>query len=212
MRIRPHWSASAFGPVLYFVVFVAFGNETDFTLFDKDGRPVANAVVFVNAEESAEKPTRQKAVVDQINKKFVPSVMVIQAGTEVEFPNSDSTSHHVYSFSRPNEFELPLYKSGTKPKVRFEQPGVVTLGCNIHDSMIGYIVVTGSSNFTVTDEFGRGTMPRDSASEQLLAWSPRIGATEPVPVARESSGRYLIDVGLRPDPEPASGSLAWEDY
>ena len=80
---------------------------------------------------------RSPVVIDQRDKVFVPVVTVIQTGTEVSFPNSDSVSHHVYSFAQPNTFELPLYKGKRSPTVQFDHAGVVTLGCNIHDSMVG---------------------------------------------------------------------------
>jgi hypothetical protein len=64
-------------------------------------------------------------------------VLPIAVGTEVRFPNHDQIHHHVYSFSRVKSFDLPLWKGEEAPPVLFDAPGVVKVGCNIHDWMMG---------------------------------------------------------------------------
>src|ERR1700704_3875919 len=71
--------------------------------------------------------------VDQVDKQFVPYVKAIFVGSTVRFPNSDNIRHQVYSFSQPKKFELPLYSGTDAPPIIFDKPGVVVLGCNIHD-------------------------------------------------------------------------------
>ena len=85
-----------------------------------------------------------REVVDQIDKEFVPYVKPVRTGSFVQFPNKDHIRHHVYSFSAPSKFELPLYMGTPAQPVLFDKPGVVKLGCNIHDWMIGYVYVTDS--------------------------------------------------------------------
>jgi plastocyanin len=108
-----------------------------------DGKPVADAVVIAVPETGAPprtgKPTIE--VVDQIGKEFTPYVKVVRVGSSVSFPNKDNVRHHVYSFSPAKTFELPLYKGTPAEPVQFDKPGVVRIGCNIHDWMIGYIYV-----------------------------------------------------------------------
>jgi len=70
------------------------------------------------------------------------------------FPNSDQIQHQVYSFSAPKTFKLSLYAGHKYPPVIFDRPGLVTLGCNIHDGMIGYIYVTDSPFFGRSDDAG----------------------------------------------------------
>jgi plastocyanin len=94
------------------------------------------------------------AILDQINLAFVPDIIVIPVGSTVEFPNSDSVSHQIYSFSPTKRFQLPLYHGKPYPPVHFDQAGVVTLGCNIHDRMVGYIYVTDATYFGRTDAHG----------------------------------------------------------
>jgi hypothetical protein len=78
-----------------------------------------------------------KAIMDQVNLAFLPDVLVIPVHSTVQFPNSDAVGHQVYSFSSARQFQLPLYRGKPYPPVQFDQPGVVTLGCNIHDNMLG---------------------------------------------------------------------------
>jgi hypothetical protein len=118
----------------------------------------------------------ESAVMDQRNKQFVPHVLVVQKGASVLFPNSDTIGHHVYSFSKPNNFVLPLYTGDSHDPVIFDHDGVVMLGCNIHDHMLGYIVVVDTDVFGITDESGSVLLRvADSASGYVAnIWSPRI--------------------------------------
>ena len=83
-----------------------------------DGKPVADAVVFVQESSVTPPSATRSAVMDQIDKTFVPGVLPIMVGTRVRFPNHDQIQHHVYSFSRTKTFELPLYKGEDAGPVR----------------------------------------------------------------------------------------------
>ena len=85
---------------------------------------------------------------------FVPDVLVVQTGTAVDFPNSDQVRHQVYSFSGAKTFQLALYAGRAHAPVVFDRTGLVTLGCNIHDSMLGHIWVTDSPWFGRTGANG----------------------------------------------------------
>jgi len=138
----------------------------------QDGKPIANAVVFV--QEPASLPpaaTASPAIMDQFNKTFVPEMLPIAVGTQVRFPNRDQIRHHVYSFSRPKRFELPLYKGEDAPPVLFDKPGVVKIGCNIHDWMSAIILVLPNDHFAVTKEDGTFTLPSLGAGTYTItAW------------------------------------------
>jgi len=116
------------------------------------------------------------AYMDQRDGQFIPHLMVVRKGTAVEFPNSDVTAHHVYSFSKPNNFVLPLYKGDPHDPVTFNYDGVITIGCNIHDHMLAYIVVVESTVFGVTDASGHIELTvNDQATEYAVnIWNPRI--------------------------------------
>jgi plastocyanin len=118
-------------------------NALSVLVIDPAGRRISNVVVVVTAVGSqsprVDSADGAHAQMDQRNREFVPHVLVIEAGTWVDFPNSDTVSHQVYSFSPAKPFQLPLYKGSAHPPVLFDHPGLVTLGCNIHDNMLGYI-------------------------------------------------------------------------
>jgi len=140
-----------------------------------DGKSVVNAVVFVNAPVPLDaEAANPRAEMNQVDKTFVPAVLPIVAGTRVYFPNKDQIQHHVYSFSRTKSFELPLYRGEEAPPVLFDKPGVVKVGCNIHDWMSAIILVLPSRFFAVTDTEGRYSI-RDlpPGDYSLVPWHER---------------------------------------
>ena len=121
---------------------------------DNEGHLIENAVVTaiplnVNSFPKP-KPKVKKEIVDQIDKEFFPFVKVVQVNTWVNFPNNDDIRHHVYSFSSAKRFELPLYSGTHAEPVLLDSSGVVVLGCNIHDWMIGYIYISETPYFEKT--------------------------------------------------------------
>ncbi len=138
---------------------------------DQHGTPLPDVVITLD-QSTADKPSATH-IMDQINQSFVPHVLVIRKGDEVQFPNSDNIRHHVYSFSEAKPFELKLYSGKPEAPVNFERAGLVVLGCNIHDSMLGYIYVTDSAVTGVTDSNGRLTLNLDADTELLTLWHER---------------------------------------
>lgn len=116
----------------------------------------AVAVVYLEGAFAGE--SRQAAAVEvkQENFQFAPAVLPIQKGTAVEFPNHDDDYHHVFSYSKAKEFDLGRYRKTEKPApVRFDKPGVVKVGCEIHDHMRAIILVLDTPHFTTTDADGK---------------------------------------------------------
>lgn len=155
------------------------------TVVTPDGRPLLGAVVAAHALDAApHRPEPVKAVMDQVNRAFVPDLLVIPVGSTVTFPNSDSVSHQIYSFSPAKRFQLPLYRGTPYPPVRFEQAGVVTLGCNIHDEMVGYLVVTDAPYYGRTDARGVWSGEVARGRYRVTIWHPRM-REEAADLARE---------------------------
>ncbi len=123
-------------------------------LQDSHGQPLANAVVSLNGPQGAPVGPAP-AIMDQVQKQFLPAVLAVRSGTRVSFPNRDDIRHQVYSFSPAKRFELRLYKDTPSEPVLFDKPGLVVLGCNIHDWMVGYIYVTDDPWFAVSDDAGK---------------------------------------------------------
>ena len=121
---------------------------------DAAGKPVADAVVFLDSAE-ARKQVKPLAGVEMAQEKrqFVPGVLVVPVvpvGTEVRFPNHDTVRHHVYLFSPARKFELTLYSGTPSNPVLFDKSGVVTLGCNIHDQMVRGVLVVDTPYYPRT--------------------------------------------------------------
>jgi hypothetical protein len=90
----------------------------------------------------------------QKNKKFVPHVVAVTQGTQIEFPNQDLFFHNVFSIHQGKTFDLGLYESGAARKVRFSQPGVSYIFCNIHPEMSAVVVVLRTRYFALSDGEG----------------------------------------------------------
>ncbi len=151
------------------------------TVVDAQAHPVADAVVVaVPADGSIRLPTRVRDdSVDQVDKEFFPRVKAILVGTSVTFPNHDNIRHHVYSFSPAKRFELPLYAGAPAQPVVFDKPGVVVLGCNIHDWMIGYIYVSESPWFAKTGKDGKAILTELPPRAYIVrVWHPQQDVPE----------------------------------
>lgn len=150
----------------------------DVQVYDNTGAPLGDAVVYFTPEDGHVPVTRPTAAsIVQQHKMFMPLVTVVQKGASVDFPNRDDIAHDVYSLSEAKRFELKLYRGGSK-QVVFDKPGVVTIGCNIHDMMIAYVVVVDTPYFAKTGPNGRGALPSLPAGRYRVAiWHPRLGNT-----------------------------------
>ena len=134
----------------------AAGGGLSVTVSSASGAAIAGAVVIAEPLQAGVRPraTQKLAIMDQHNLMFVPDVLIVQTGTAVDFPNSDQVRHQVYSFSPAKKFELALYAGRAHAPVVFNKPGLVTLGCNIHDNMLGYIWVADSPWYGRSDPHG----------------------------------------------------------
>jgi plastocyanin len=159
------------------------------------------------------------ATMDQRQMRFVPNILLIQTGTGVDFPNSDQIEHQVYSFSTPKPFKLSLYAGHKYPPIVFDRAGLVVVGCNIHDQMIGYIYVTDSPYFGRSDESGQWSVHDLPAGNYLLtAWHPRMqgnGGTLQMPLTvaegAPATAAFHLAQPLKPSTEHA-GDKRWADY
>jgi plastocyanin len=170
-----------------------------------DGAMVEDAVLSIEGgDHDFSQP--ETAVMDQRQRQFAPHVLPVRVNTLVSFPNSDDIRHQVYSFSAPKRFQLALYHGMPSEPVHFDQPGVVVLGCNIHDQMLGYIYVVATPWFAISDATGRLRIA-DVAPGQYTArlWHPRLAQPieQPLTVADEEVTLSFALPALLPDPRSA---------
>ena len=202
----------------------AHAASVDVQVLGPDGAPVPDVAVFITAAGAAgaaSAPIIATATMDQVNTSFVPHILIVQKGTAVDFPNSDIVAHHVYSFSKPNNFVLPLYKGDVHAPITFAHDGIVILGCNIHDGMLGYIVVVDTSVFGTTDAAGRVSLELAAGMSDydVHIWSPRIRDDQDSlqqHASIDSNGDAPLVFGLRkklrPPHDSQSRAVQWSDY
>jgi plastocyanin len=160
-----------------------------------DDDPVKDAVVYaVPLQESdVVLPEPERVEIDQVDKEFVPHVTAVAAGASVGFPNHDQIRHHVYSFSETKTFEIPLYKGTPSARVDFDEPGQVTLGCNIHDWMRGYVFVSETPWFAVTNDRGAATIDLPPGEYRVEVWHPH---------QKGESATTAVQLVVEPDKSP----------
>lgn len=180
--------------------------ELDLTLVTSAGKGVPEAVVMVRPDG----PTRGQPrvagpfVMAQKNTQFAPYVLVVPVGAEVSFPNLDPFHHHVYSFSKPKPFELKLYGKDETRKVRFDKPGVVGIGCNIHDNMSAWIRVVDAP-FAGKTAAGGQALLRDlpAGGATVTVWHPSLKGpagevTRRVTIPASGAIKLALTADLRP--------------
>ena len=178
---------------------------------DVSGRPVRDAVVTLYPAGAA-RPARAggRYVIAQQNLQFRPFLTVVPVGADVSFPNLDPTKHHVYSFSPSKKFELKLFAKDQSRTVHFDKAGVVALGCNIHDQMSAFIVVTDSAWTARTNAQGIASFgDAPNAAARVTVWHPYLRAPGGlIQQAVAPSQRSLsFQVRLRPPP-----AMVMSDY
>ena len=170
------------------------------------GRPLDGlGTVMLFPVKGGGKPRRPKLrVVEQRDKTFAPHVLAVPPGSTVAFPNFDGIYHDVFSISPIKKFDVGLYKDGETRELKFEKPGIVRLGCNIHARMSAYIVVVDAPHYVVVD----GARPFAFRSlapgrYKLRAWSERSAQpTETEIVIRPGANTAALDVDGDAAPGP----------
>jgi plastocyanin len=130
------------------------------------------AVVYLegNFPRPASLPTKE---VEQKDLTFIPALLPIEVGTKVQFPNLDDQYHSIFSYSPAKRFDLGRYRPEERPipAVTFDQPGLVTLRCDIHEHMRGLILVLNTQYFVMSDTAGRFRLDKLPAGHYTLkAW------------------------------------------
>jgi plastocyanin len=134
---------------------------------------IRRAVVYLETAPrgafDGDQPARLR--MDQRNETFVPHVLAAATGTVIDFPNNDSVYHNVFSLSKAKRFDLGRYARGRSKAVRFDQPGIVRVFCDIHSHMSAFVLVFGHPYFATTDADGRYRIDNIPAGTYtVVAW------------------------------------------
>jgi plastocyanin len=178
MRNRRFWTKALFGACSAAALTgAACAADLDVLVRSPDGTPAAGAVVSVHLVGRA--TPRPRAVgtymVDQQDIQFHPFITAVPVGASVMFMNHDQVRHHVYSFSPAKKFELKLASRQQNQSVLFDKPGIVPLGCNIHDRMIAYVAVVDTPWAKAADANGHVVL-RDvpAGTVSITVWHPYL--------------------------------------
>ena len=182
---------------------VAMAASLVLQVIDEHGAAVENAAVALKPVGTAAPFKPAKAEIVQQGKRFIPLMTAVPTGTSISFPNLDTVRHHVYSFSPAKPFELKLYIGTPAAPVVFDKPGVVVMGCNIHDPMVAYVVVSDTPWVGVSDAAGQVRIDGAPAGEyELEYWHPRwAGGTNELarqPLRLRGEDRHTLVIGARP--------------
>jgi plastocyanin len=168
------------------------------------GEAVEDAVVYLlptSGQKLTGRPPLPASVAQQ-DREFVPYVTVVQTGAAVRFPNKDPIRHHVYSFSKAKKFEIKLYAGEAPDPIVFDTAGVVTMGCNVHDWMLGYVFVVDTPWFGKSDASGDIQIDAVEDGEyEARIWHPRqrheVGPQALKVTGETQALRFVIEVAPR---------------
>jgi plastocyanin len=142
----------------------------------RPGTTPAVTVVYAEPLDSSPPRTPRRVSLGQKNKTFQPRVVTVPLGSTVDFPNDDLIFHNVFSLSRPQPFDLGLYRAGDSRSRTFTSPGIYQVFCNIHPQMSAVIVVAPTPYTTVASPDGRFTLEVPDGRYRLTALSERAPA------------------------------------
>lgn len=200
-----------------------FATETSFIntkiqVLDIDKKPVKGIVITLIPKEGPQSASPDTlATMAQKEKSFLPRILVVQMGSSIRFPNQDPIKHHVYSFSKPKPFQLKLYRDKDPKPLLFDKPGVVALGCNIHDWMLGYIYVTQTPYFGRTNDKGHLTLKIPPGEYTLTLWHPLLNEadqahSETITVTSATSHQVQLKHRQKVNVQSSGSSNPWGDY
>lgn len=160
---------------------LAHAASVNVVVSDAAGNPLTDAVVMLEPV-GARLPVKpmQGAQIAQHELQFNPAVSVVTVGTPVMFPNQDTVRHHVYSYSAAKTFQIKLYAGVPHAPIVFDKPGIAVLGCNIHDGMVAWVVVTDTPLWARTAASGQARVQDvPPGSYRMHVWHSSLAETTP---------------------------------
>lgn len=166
-----------------------------------DGKaPSGLGVVMLTPVKGGKKRVAKTRTIEQRGKEFAPHVMAIPVGSTVTFPNFDPVFHNVFSISKPKAFDLGMYKNGEAREMKFDKPGIVRLGCNLHAAMSAYLIVVAAPHYVVVDKDGKFSFKTLAPGKyKVQVWNESSG--DPIDAEVEiKEGQNSKDFDLKASP------------
>jgi len=168
----------------------------------------ATAAPYSSTSPPASPPQNLRLV--QKNKSFEPHILVVPAGSMVEFPNRDPFFHNVFSLFEGKRFDLGLYEAGTSRMVRFDRPGISYVFCNIHPEMNAVVITMATPLYATSNADGQLSLTGVPYGRyRLHVWSEGMGPENALPLAREITiAENASSLGVIRVPEANGQSMA----
>jgi plastocyanin len=173
---------------------------------DAETDPIAyersRVVVYLEgpALASAPAPAAETQEIQQLDRRFVPDLVVVPVGSTVAFPNMDPIFHNIYSLSKPRSFDLGSYDKGETRKVTFPKPGIVDIYCHLHPNMEAVVVITPNRWYARPDRNGQYKIPDVPPGQYtLVAWHKAAGffrKTVTIENGRDATADFLIPLEI----------------
>ena len=145
--------------------------------------------------------------IQQLDRRFVPDIVVVPVGSTVSFPNMDPIFHNIYSLSKPKSFDLGSYDKGETRKVTFPKPGIVEIYCHLHPNMAATVVVTPNRWYAQPDRSGKYRIPNvPNGQYTLVAWHRAAGffrKTIVVESGHDAVADFVIPINIESSQEAA---------
>lgn len=175
---------------------VAQAGTIEGKLAGKSSKYYKNAVVYIEKVEGKFEVPEKKPVINQKKMKFVPHVLPILVGTTVDFLNSDSVNHNVFSPDKTaDKMNLGTWGKGGKKSFTFKKTGIVTLLCNVHPEMLGFIIVLQNPYFALTDKDGKYSIKDIPAGTYTIKVWREKGKVITKSITVPAKGAVTLDLG-----------------
>jgi plastocyanin len=178
---------------------------------DAETDPIAyersRVVVYLEGPAPSGAPASEAETqqIQQLDRRFVPDLVVVPVGSTVSFPNMDPIFHNIYSLSKPKSFDLGSYDKGETRKVTFPKPGIVEIYCHLHSNMEAVIVVTPNRWYAQPDRNGQYRIPDVPPGRYtLVAWHKAAGfcrKTVTIEDGHDITADFLIPLEIDPRKE-----------
>ncbi len=168
------------------------------------------AVAGSRVELTPPTPSQKNPRLVQKNKSFEPHLLVVPAGSMVEFPNRDPFFHNVFSLFEGKRFDLGLYEAGTTRMVRFDRPGISYIFCNIHPEMSAVVITMGTPLYAIAKADGQVSIADVPYGRYTLhIWSEGMAPENEKPETREITiGENAASLGVIRVPEANGERIA----
>lgn len=176
---------------------------------DPEQDPIAyersRVVIYLEGPASNSQTDSTAPQVQQLDRRFMPDLVVVPTGSTVAFPNMDPIFHNIYSLSKPKSFDLGNYDKGQTRKVTFPKPGIVDIYCHLHPNMQATVVVTPNRWFARPDRNGQYRISDVPPGQYtLVAWHKTAGFFRKsivVENAHETTTDFFIPIDIDPRQE-----------